>query len=248
MTLSQLTGEVVDEAIGKHHRPDPVSAPTGGPAGNAQLTAWTGLLLLVLLVGELVTLLNLSGLISWHIGLGVALIPPVLVKTASTGWRIVRYYTGHRSYRVAGPPPMLLRMLGPLVVAFSLALLGSGLLLVVLGPQASRDSVVTVLGHPLGARSLHQALALGWAVVTGAHVLTRLVPAYVLATGRLRTPAVRLPGTARRVAALVATVLAAAIAATLVLPVNAGWANDRRHHREDRPPSASSRTDGQPDR
>ena len=40
---------------------------TGGPAGNAALTAWTGLTLLVLSVAELLTLFNVTGLISWHV-------------------------------------------------------------------------------------------------------------------------------------------------------------------------------------
>jgi hypothetical protein len=35
------------------------------------------------------------------------------MKSASTGWRIVRYYAGTPPYQQAGPPPMLLRLLGP---------------------------------------------------------------------------------------------------------------------------------------
>ena len=66
----------------------------GVPPGNARLTAWTGLVLLVLFLAELVTLLDVSGLISWHLALGVALGPPALLKTTTTGWRVVRYYTG----------------------------------------------------------------------------------------------------------------------------------------------------------
>ncbi|HEY9484617.1 MAG TPA: hypothetical protein VIR00_16810 [Micromonosporaceae bacterium] len=49
---------------------------------------------------ELVTLVDVRGWIDWHIVIGVLLIPPALVKTASMGWRIVRYYTGSRPYRV----------------------------------------------------------------------------------------------------------------------------------------------------
>jgi hypothetical protein len=75
------------------HRPrtDPVLAGSGGPAGNAVLTAWTGLTLLVLSVAELLTLFDVRGLISWHVAIGALLVPPALVKTASTGWRIARY-------------------------------------------------------------------------------------------------------------------------------------------------------------
>lgn len=61
----------------------------------------------------MITLLDVGGLISWHVVIGTLLIPPALLKTASTGWRIARYYSGTPPYRQAGPPPMLLRILGP---------------------------------------------------------------------------------------------------------------------------------------
>jgi hypothetical protein len=127
--------EYVDEALGRTARRDPIVGTTGGPAGNARLTAWTGVLLLVLFAAELLTLADLRGLISWHLVIGALLIPPALLKTATTGWRILRYYTGREPYRVAGPPPLLLRVLGPLVVAATLAVLGTGILLVVFGPE-----------------------------------------------------------------------------------------------------------------
>jgi len=41
---------VVDEAVGRRHRPGPVVGRIAGPAGNAQLTARTGLHLLARLV------------------------------------------------------------------------------------------------------------------------------------------------------------------------------------------------------
>ena len=40
--------DVLATALGQQHRDDPVRPRTGGPAGNAQFTAWLGLLLLVL--------------------------------------------------------------------------------------------------------------------------------------------------------------------------------------------------------
>src|SRR4051812_49572720 len=106
MDIRSMAQETLAEATGRPPRPDDVTAPTGGPAGNARLTAWTGLILLVLFGAELVTLLDVRGLITWHAVIGVVLVPPALLKTATTGWRIVRYYTGNRGYRTAGPPPM----------------------------------------------------------------------------------------------------------------------------------------------
>src|SRR3954470_5743399 len=90
--------ETVEVALGRTHRDDPVLPGTGGPAGNAVLTAWTGLVLLVLGVAELLTLFDVRGLLSWHVAIGALLVPPALLKTASTGWRLVRYYTGNPPY------------------------------------------------------------------------------------------------------------------------------------------------------
>jgi hypothetical protein len=63
--------DVVAEAVGRGRRHDPVLPTSGGPAGNARLTAWAGLLLLVVICAELVTLLDVTGLIGWHVGVGV---------------------------------------------------------------------------------------------------------------------------------------------------------------------------------
>ena len=169
--------DAVAEAVGQTRRVDPVLPGTGGPAGNALLTAWTALVLLVASVAELLTLFNVNALLSWHVAIGALLIPPALMKTTSTGWRMARYYTGHASYREAGPPPLLMRLLGPLVVVSTLGLLGTGVLLVLLGQRQSRSRVFDVAGLRADWVTLHQAFFAVWAVVTGLHLLGRLVPA-----------------------------------------------------------------------
>jgi hypothetical protein len=209
--------EVVDEASGRRHRRDAALPRTGGPAGNAQLTAWTGLLLLVLFLAELVTLLSVGSMITWHIAIGAALIPPALLKTATTGWRMIRYYTGSRHYKAAGPPPLLLRLLGPLVVLSTLALLGTGVLLGVIGADRAFRPLVTVLGFSVSPLTLHQASFAVWAGATGLHVLARLVPALRTAAPSSSGAAGTHHGRALRTAALVgATTLAAAASAVLV--------------------------------
>ena len=110
----------------------------GGPQGNRNLTALLGAVLLVGIVVELATLaLGLQQTLTVHIAVGVALIPLVAVKLASTGWRMVRYYTRTPAYRAEGPPRPLLRGIAPLVVGSTLALLASGVGLVVAGPNSS---------------------------------------------------------------------------------------------------------------
>ena len=223
MGLQELTADVLVEATGRRHRSDAAVPGGGGPAGNARLTAATGLVLLVLFLAELVTLLDVSGLIGWHVAIGVLLVPPALLKTASTGWRIVRYYSGSRDYRESGPPPMLLRALGPLVVLSTLGLLGSGLALIALGPEASRSSLVQAFGQRVDAVTVHQGFFACWAVATGLHVLTRLGPAVVLAGQRSAVP-----GGRRRLTAVTVTLILAAIAAALLLGTAGAWAHSGR--------------------
>jgi hypothetical protein len=218
--------ETLQTALGRRHRPDPVVAGSGGPAGNAQLTAWLGLTLLVLSVAELVTVLDVKGLISWHIVIGVLLIPPALAKTATTGWRILRYYTGAAPYVEAGPPPLLLRALGPLVVLGTLAVLGSGVLVTLLGRASADRPWFHVLGNGVSPLTLHQASVLVWAVATGLHVLLRLVPALRLA-GR---NGLHVPGGFARVAALVVTAAVAAVLAIVVLGAAGEWTHSRFGH------------------
>ena len=226
--------ETLAEATGRHHRHDPVGDVGGGPAGNAQLTAWLGVLLLVLFLAELATLLDVNGLLSWHIAVGVLLVPPALAKTASTGWRIIRYYTRHDAYRQAGPPPMPLRMLGPLVVLSTLSVLGTGLALIALGPDATRTTLLTVLGYRVDALTLHQGTFVVWSTVTGLHTLARLVPAVRI----LRRPTV--PGGPQRGIVIALVTLIAAVVAMLLLTVSGGWLTADLHpHRHEQPPAAT---------
>jgi hypothetical protein len=225
-TAREWAGESLAEATGRSHRDDPVLTGTGGPAGNARLTAWTGAVLLVLFLVELGTLLDVTGLISWHVVVGVLLVPPALLKTGSTGWRIVRYYSRSAVYRRAGPPPMVLRVLGPLVVLGTLAVLGSGLALLALGQDASLHPFLSVFGYQVSALTVHQASFIVWAVVTGLHTLGRLVPATRLITGRAVVP-----GAVARIITLTGIAAVAVLAAVLIYDASSSWvAQPIEHH------------------
>jgi hypothetical protein len=223
-------GEVVDTALGAVHRDDPAHPRTGGPAGNARLTAWAGLLLLVLFVVECVTLLGLRQMITVHILVGTVLVPLVLLKTGTTGWRIVRYYTHDRLYLAAGPPPLLIRLLGPLVVLTGLAVLGTGLALVPLG-DSSFNALFTAAGQRIDPLTLHKAAFVAWLVVTGAHTLVRLVPATMLVAGRTSRSAV--DGGRSRMAVLAVTLVVGAVAAVLVLQASDNWTRGQVFGRHD---------------
>ena len=142
-------------AASRARRPvhDPVEA-------NARLTSGTAVVLLVLLAAEGVTILRIRGLISAHVFIGMLLVPPVLVKTCSTVYRFARYYLGAAEFREKGPPPILLRMLGPFVVLLTFAVLASGIALLFVGPSL-RSQVLL----------LHKASFLLWLAAMTVHVL-----------------------------------------------------------------------------
>jgi hypothetical protein len=207
-------------ASGREHRHDAVLQRTGGPAGNARLTAWTGIVLLPLFLAETATLLSLHQLISWHIVLGALLVPPALLKTGATGWRIARYYTRHQPYVEAGPPPLLLRLLGPLVVITTLALLGTGLALIALGPRSSHAALLDLGGLRMSALTLHQASFILWVAVTAVHLLGRMVPAARLVA---HSPGRSIPGGVGRLLTLTVTLAGGAVTAWVVLAASRGW-------------------------
>jgi uncharacterized membrane protein YoaK (UPF0700 family) len=187
--------------------------PADSPERNLRLTALTGAVLLVLLAVEGFTLLSLRAMLSWHIFVGVLVVPVVLLKLGSTGYRFYRYYTHRPDYVRAGPPALLLRLLGPVVVLSTLALLATGLALIAAGPGG---------GFLL---LLHKASFVVWLGALGAHVLGHLarLPRAIGADlsgerGERRSAQLRL--------ALVAgAVVVGAIAALAVLPYDTAWLN-----------------------
>lgn len=127
----------------REHVSGPVRSPivrrskgqrTGGTAGNLALTSATGVLLFVLLAIEGVTVPFVRQMMVIHIFVGYIMIPVVALKLGSTGYRFMRYYLGDDRYVAAGPPMPLLRVLGPIVIASTVLLLGSGVELMILGP------------------------------------------------------------------------------------------------------------------
>ena len=117
--------------------------------GNKRLTALAGATLYVLSAAIVVTVLDIRGLLTEHYLVGFLLIPPVAVKLGATGYRTVRYYAGSPSYRLAGPPPLLLRfVIAPLLVAATVVVFVTGLELWLFGLRYG-DSWMTA--HTLSA-------------------------------------------------------------------------------------------------
>ena len=226
--LPTPVADVVATAAGMAHRDDPVAPRTGGPAGNARLTAWLGILLLAAFLVELVTLASLQQLVSVHIFVGTLLVPLALLKTATTTWRMLGYYSGAARYQQAGPPPLLLRVLGPAVVLTALAVLGTGLALVALGRDATYQPIVTIAGFVIDPFTLHKAAFVLWFVVTAAHTLGRLIPALQLVVNRAGRSRV-VPGGPARFGLLLGAVAVSVAAGVVVLSASGEWTGGFDH-------------------
>lgn len=185
----------------------------GGPEGNARLTGLTAAVLLVLLAAEGVTLLQVHSLVTPHVVIGMVLVPFVLVKLVSTSWRMVQYYRGPGPYRDRGAPPLVLRLLGPVVVLLTVAVLASGIALV-LAPLPWRPTL----------SFLHKASFVLWFGAMTVHVLghvvetSRLAPADLVARTRRQVR-----GAGARLWTLAACLVVGAVLAALVVPQVGPW-------------------------
>jgi hypothetical protein len=158
-----------------------------------------------LLVAEGLTILRMSGLVGAHMFIGIALIPPVLLKLGSTGYRFLRYYAGARAYRAKGPPRLLLRVLAPALVVATIVVLASGVLLLAEGRKSG----------PLP--ELHKVSFIVWGVLFGVHFLA-YAPSVLRSLRAARGAGARqpLPG-ARLRGALTASAVGSGVALALAL-------------------------------
>jgi hypothetical protein len=193
-----------------------VPEPAGVEA-NARLTSSAAVLLLVLLAAEGATIPAVNSLLRPHVFIGFALIPPVALKVASTGYRFVRYYTGAPAYRQKGPPAAFLRLLGPLVIVSTAVLLASGVaLLFVHGPWQQRSLTI------------HKASFILWFAAMTVHVIGHLFETVRVAPRdwSARRP-VRVRGGALRRFALATSVVAGGLLGTWSLGHLGTWLSGR---------------------
>jgi hypothetical protein len=191
------------------------------PDGNERLTAAVGVLLLVPILVELATiLLGVHTFMSLHVFVGLALIPAVLLKLASTGWRFARYYTGSRAYVAHGAPQPAMRLLAPLLIAATVILFSSGVAMGILH------------GHALQiARRLHGPASVIWVVLVGVHVLVYLTRALTSSRDDLRSITRReVQGATWRSYTLAAALIFGLVAGAATVPAQHRWVDLPRHH------------------
>jgi hypothetical protein len=200
--------------------PAPCADARDGVEGNARLTATTGTLLTLLLLLEGFTILDVRGYITLHAAVGLILIGPVALKCASTIYRFARYYSGRADYVRKGPPHLVLRVIGPLVVLSTLAVVGTGVVL--LADNGSSDTWIT----------LHQASFIVWVALMAVHFLGHLQSAALDTARELRRqrddPA--RPGKLLRWTAVTVSLLVGVGLATAFTPSPSAWQMHGRDH------------------
>lgn len=152
---------------------------------NSRLTAILGLTLLILFALQVVTVLaGVRSVLTWHVVLGLILLPPVGLKLTSVTWRMVSYHRGRDGFADITPPPPALRVLGLFLAGLTVALLVSG---------------ITLLDGPGWAQSpallVHQVSFYAWL----AAVVVYVVPHFLQAVHLAKRDWARRVGGARRV-------------------------------------------------
>jgi hypothetical protein len=192
----------------------PDSRLRDGVAGNARLTGAAAAALLVLLAAEGATIPFIGQLLGPHIFIGMLLIPPVLLKMGSTGYRFARYYTGSPRYVQKGPPLLVLRVLAPGVVLTTLALFGTGVALLIDGPPSN----TLIFAHKLSF--------IAWVALMTLHVLGHLLEVPSLASAdwrRAGPPEARVAGAGMRTLSLATAILAGVALAVLTFSAAQPW-------------------------
>jgi len=174
-----------------------------GVIANERLTALTGALLFALLAAVAVTTLSLPGFLPGHYVVGLLLVPQVVLKLVATGYRFARYYTRSVAYRLAGPPPALMRLVvAPVLVASTLAVFATGIELWLFG-----------LRYGSGWMTAHTLSAVVFMLAAVGHVLWHLRRSAQVTAEEIAPVHTRVAAVLTRRSLLVASLLLGAVLA-----------------------------------
>jgi hypothetical protein len=195
----------------------------GGTDSNERLTAATGIVLMALLAALGVTILRIRPLISEHLFIGLMLIPPTALKLASTGYRFMRYYTSDPVYRNKGAPPPALRLSAPVVVASTIAVLATGVALLLVGPDSAGI-----------LRGLHKLSFIVWIAFMALHILGHLPDlqkTFLTRRGGHIEYNSLAAGRTGRIVSLAGVLVAGAVLAIVLTPHYEAWSHFEALHR-----------------
>jgi hypothetical protein len=190
---------VVGLLVGRHFADHPRQDP--GVEANARLIGYASVALVIPLAAEVITGVR-PGLLA-HALIGFSLVPLVLLKFGGVGYRFARYYAGDWRYRAAGPPDLVMRLIGPVLVLATVALFATGIELWLFGLRYGE--------HWL---TWHKAVFVLWFLAATFHVLAYLGRAPELALA----DSDRLRGVLARRSLVVASLIVGAALAIAMLP------------------------------
>ena len=137
--------------------------PKRSVLANMRLTSSIGLVIFVELFVIGITVPAIGQLFTLHAVVGYMLIPPLIFKMFSTGFRFLKYYTRDPKYNSAGPPHTILRIAAPFLILATALLFVSGVALMIVGPYAASAA---------SWKQIHQASFILWFGLTALHVVS----------------------------------------------------------------------------
>ncbi len=201
---------------------DLVDETGGSVEANGRLTAMLGALLFVLLAVEGVTLLRISPLLAIHVVVGMVMLPVIALKIGSTTWRFAKYYLGSPEYRRKGPPPPLLRLLGPFVAVSTVAVVVTGIATLLTTATPLRNDLLLA----------HKVTFVLWFAAMVVHVLGHLLDVASLAPRDFYWRTRRqIRGASLRQWAIVGALCLGIVLAVVVLPKVGPWLSGYYHPR-----------------
>jgi hypothetical protein len=138
------------------------------------------------------------------------------LTAATTMYRFTRYYQHKPAYVRRGPPHIILRVLGPVVILSSLTVLGTGIGLLAV--------------HSRGGGALltaHQASFIVWVSAMTIHVVGHVKEAVTTSWNELRRSTL---ARRRRFTALILAVVVGVAGAAILLPKATQWTNRHPDH------------------
>ncbi|MHB8191474.1 MAG: hypothetical protein ACYDHP_13880 [Ferrimicrobium sp.] len=200
-----LSDRVPSESLGSSRRVRAV----------ARLMSLLGVVLFIGLAVEGITVVFIGQLIALHVLLAMILLPVMIYKIVIAFYRFSMYYLGARDFKNAGPPEMLLRVIGPLMILSTVVLMGSGIILIYQFP-----------GTPIANfwRLVHQASFIVWFGVVTLHVLAYMRRAFGTAGDDIRHSRYHtLIGRRGRLISIAISLIVGGLLASLVMPAVGPW-------------------------
>ena len=190
-----------------------------GVEANARLTGKDGPGSARIAAAEGYTVVRVGAHLTLHVVIGMILVPPVLLKVGSTSWRFAAVLPRVTGVQTQRPAALLLRLLGPVVVALTLAVLGSGIAFL-LGPPSTRQELLLV----------HKATFILWFGAMAIHVLGHFVETMRLAPKDFywRTRS-QVRGAGKRQWALLGSLCIGVLLAVAVAPKVGPWIAEGQH-------------------